>query len=161
MDLTRITFSLNSLYLFWPTSGLKVSTNELTSWIECVRWGRLKCDSYHTCLHSFKAALIAFLVTSWLNWPRHCMHVVSFVLSYEMIQTTAHAGTRYEPSTVSALIWLAPCTEVKLERASESSPVWCGHKDVLRLNKCTSYQEKKWQKQQLWMGWPTLAPPLR
>ncbi len=25
-------------------------------------------------MHSFKAALIAFLVTSWLNWPRHCMH---------------------------------------------------------------------------------------
>ncbi len=29
---------------------------------------------YITCTHSFKAALIAFLVTSWLNWPRHCMH---------------------------------------------------------------------------------------
>ncbi len=25
-------------------------------------------------MHSFKAALIAFLVTSCLNWPRHCMH---------------------------------------------------------------------------------------
>ncbi len=27
-DLTRIVFSHNSLYLFWPTPGLKVSTNE-------------------------------------------------------------------------------------------------------------------------------------
>ncbi len=30
-DLTRIIFSLNSFYLFWPSSGLKFSTNELTS----------------------------------------------------------------------------------------------------------------------------------
>ncbi len=35
VDLTRIVFSVNSLYIFWPTSGLKVSTNELTSWIGC------------------------------------------------------------------------------------------------------------------------------
>ncbi len=89
-DLTCILFSHNSLYLFWPTSGLKVSTNERTSWIGCVRWGRqfwaasgqflkpfqrhvLKCDAYITyCMHahSFKAALITFLVTSCLNW-RH------------------------------------------------------------------------------------------
>ncbi len=48
---------------------------------------------YITCTHSFKAALIAFLVTSWLNWPRHCMHVVYFALWYEMIQATARAGT--------------------------------------------------------------------
>ncbi len=34
------------------------------------------------------------------------------------------------------------CAEEKLERASEMSPVWCGHKDVLQLNKCTSCQEK-------------------
>ncbi len=90
VDLTCILFSHNSLSLFWLTSGLKVSTNEWTSWIGCVRWGRqcwgasgkfwkpfqrhvLKCDAYITyCMHahSFKAALIAFLVTSCLNW-RH------------------------------------------------------------------------------------------
>ncbi len=90
-DLTCILFShVNSLYLFWHTSGLKVSTNERTNWIRGVRWGRqcwgasgqflkpfqrdvLKCDAYLTyCMHahSFKAALITFLVTSWLNW-RH------------------------------------------------------------------------------------------
>ncbi len=23
--------------------------------------------------------------------------------------------------------------------------VWCGHKDILRWDKCTSFQEKKWQ----------------
>ncbi len=89
-DLTCILFSHNSLSLFWLTSGLKVSTNEQTSWIGGVRWGRqcwgasgkflkpfqrhvLKCDAYITyCMHahSFKAALIAFLVTSCLNW-RH------------------------------------------------------------------------------------------
>ncbi len=48
---------------------------------------------YITCMHSFKAALIAFLETSWLNWPRHCMHIVYFALWYEMIQATAWAGT--------------------------------------------------------------------
>ncbi len=47
---------------------------------------------YITCMHSFKAALIAFLVTSWLNWPRHCMHIVYFKLWYEMRQATARAG---------------------------------------------------------------------
>ncbi len=39
-DLTCILFSHNSLYLFWHTSGLKVSTNERTNWIRCFRWGR-------------------------------------------------------------------------------------------------------------------------
>ncbi len=95
----------NSFCLFWHTSGHKVSINELTSWTGCVRWGR-QCWSapgqfwkpfidmfwnvthikYITCTHSFKAALIAFLVTSWLNWPRHCMHVVYLALWYEMIR---------------------------------------------------------------------------
>ncbi len=32
-DLTCILFSHNSLYIFWHTSGLKVSTNEWSSWI--------------------------------------------------------------------------------------------------------------------------------
>ncbi len=70
--------------ILWPL----VSTNERTSWIGCFRWGRqfwgasgqflkpfqrhvLKYDAYITyCMHahSFKAALIAFLVTSCLNW---------------------------------------------------------------------------------------------
>ncbi len=31
----------------------------------------------------------------------------------------------------------------EVERASEKSPVWCGRKDVLRLNKCNSCQENK------------------
>ncbi len=39
--------------------------------------------------------------------------------------------------------------EVKLECASETSPVRCARKDVLRLIKCTSCQEKNRQKQQL------------
>ncbi len=38
----------------------------------------------------------------------------------------------------------------EVERASEISPIWCGRKDVLWLNKCTC-QEKKWQKQLLWV----------
>ncbi len=81
--------------LFLPFLTHFVSTNELTDELNrCVRWGRqccaapghfwkpfqrhiLKCDSYYTCMHSFKAALIAFLVTSWLNWPWHCMHTGS------------------------------------------------------------------------------------
>ncbi len=146
----------NSLYLFWHTSGLKVSTNERTSWIASVRWGRecwenhfrdvLKYDSYMTyCMHAqFKAALIAVLVTSWLNWPRLCMRVVYFVLWYIMTQATACAGafmlqkksTRSESSTVSVLAWLTPGAW------SEAGARVCGHKDVLRLNKRTSCQEK-------------------
>ncbi len=81
-DLTRILFSQNSHHLFWPTSGLKVSTNERTSWIGCLDEGQswcasgqflrpfqrhvLKCDAYITyCMHAH-----SFLVTSCLNW-RH------------------------------------------------------------------------------------------
>ncbi len=48
---------------------------------------------YITCMHSFKAALIAFLVTSWHNWPWHCMHVFYFALWYVMIKATARTGT--------------------------------------------------------------------
>ncbi len=83
--------------------------NWLMSWIRCVRWGRqrwaapghfwkpfqrhvLKCDWFKIYyMHSFKAALIAFLVTSWLNWPWHCMHIVYFALWYEMRPATARA----------------------------------------------------------------------
>ncbi len=123
----------------------------------------------NTCMHSFKAALIAFLETSRLNWPPHCMHIVYFALWYEIIQASTRrhlcvcnwARVPTEHSTVSALVWLAPAAEVKLKQGSEMSPVWCGRKDVLLLNKCTPCQEKKWQKQQLWVGWPTLAPPQR
>ncbi len=118
---------------------------------------------YITCMHSFKAALIVFLVTSWLNWLRHCMHVVYFALCYEMIQAMCapaplcvQLSMRCEHSTVSALVWLAPAAEVKWSARLKCLPF-----DVLWLNKCTSCQEKKWQKQQLWVGWPTLAPPLR
>ncbi len=92
-DLTCILFSHNSLYIFWHTSGLKVSTNEWTSWIRSIRWGTqthsagvpqpsgqflklfqrhvLKCDAYITyCMHAqrFKVALITFLVSLCLNW---------------------------------------------------------------------------------------------
>ncbi len=47
------------------------------------------------------------------------------------------------PCQLSALVWLAPGAEVKLERASEKSPVWYGREKILRLNKCNSSQEKK------------------
>ncbi len=162
------THRIFSLFTFSGTlQVLKVSTNERTSWIGCVDEGdsvrmlsfenhfrdmflnvsHIKCITF---MHSFKAALITLLVTSWLNWPRHCMHIVYFTLWYEMIQATARGGAfvrvlkimRYEHSTVSTLVWLVPAAEVKLERASETSPIWCGHKDFLRLNKCTSCQEK-------------------
>ncbi len=102
------THHIFSFYHFWHTSGHKVSINELTS---LIGWGR-QCWAapgrfenhfrdmflnvtqikYIAYTHSFMAALIAFLVISWLNWPRHCMHIVYFALWYEMIQTTARAG---------------------------------------------------------------------
>ncbi len=43
-------------------------------------------------MHSFEADLIAFLVSSCLKWPRHCMHVVYFTLWYEMIKATVRVG---------------------------------------------------------------------
>ncbi len=162
-----LVFSLNSFYLFWNTSGHKVSINELTSWIRCIRWGRqcgLLQDSfenhfrdmflnvthikYMTCTYSFKAALMAFLVTSWLNWLRHCMHIVYFALWYEMIQATACAGTfvrAVEHALRAKDHFRARLTRVwrrgEVEHASETSPVWSAHKDVLRLNKCSSCEE--------------------
>ncbi len=64
-----------------------------------------------------------------------------------MIQATARAGTFvrvFEERVLRAvsfprIVWL----EATLERTSETSPVWCGHKDVLWLNKRNPFQEKK------------------
>ncbi len=67
-----------------------------------------------------------------------------------MIQDTARTGTflrvksvRYEHSIFSALVWLVLGAEAKLERTSDMSPFWCGHKDVLHLNKRNPFQEKR------------------
>ncbi len=49
-DLTRILFSHNSHHLFWPASGLNVSTNEQTSWSGSVR---LEEDSAGVSQNSF------------------------------------------------------------------------------------------------------------
>ncbi len=88
------THRIFSLFTFSGTlQVLKVSTNERTSWIGCVDEGdsvrmlsfenhfrdmflNVSHIKYITFMHSFKAALITLLVTSWLNWPRHCMHIV-------------------------------------------------------------------------------------
>ncbi len=167
--MTRILFSPNSLYISWLTSGLKVSTNERTSWIWCVRWGWQcwggmgasfqrhvpKCDAYITyCMHahSFKAAIIAFLVTHALtDGITLTLHAHSFFgcLIWNDTQAAVRAGifvlksARYEHSIFPTLVWLAPGAEAMLERASETSPVWCGHKDVLHLHKRNPFQEKR------------------
>ncbi len=52
-------------------------------------------------------------------------------------------STRCEHSAVSALVWFAPASEMKLMCVSETSPAWCACKDVLRLNKCTFLVKKK------------------
>ncbi len=186
--MTRIWYTsyfLSTLFTFSdPLQVLKSSTNELTSWIGCVRWGR-QCWAppgqfwkpfqrqflnvthikYITCMHSFKAAFIAFLVTSLLNWPWNCMLVVYFALWYERIQATARAGAFVRAIEDHALR-AQDCFRARLTSAwrwsegkcvSETSSVWCSRKDVLRLNKCTSCQEKKWQKQQLWVRRPILG----
>ncbi len=44
-------------------------------------------------MHSFKAALIARLGTSCLNWPRHCMHVVLF-RAFDMKWRRGEVGAR-------------------------------------------------------------------
>ncbi len=74
---------------------------------------------------------------------------VSLAVWYEMTQATALAAplcvylnsARYEHFILSALIRYAAGAEAKLE--SETSPVWCGHKDVLHLNKRNPFQEKR------------------
>ncbi len=69
------------------------------------------------------------------------MLVVSFATWYEKIQATARNGAfvhAMEEHVLGALYRFrvsSPGAEVKLERASETSPVWCGHKHVHRLNK--------------------------
>ncbi len=50
---------------------------------------------------------------------------------------------RLRAQYLSTLVWLAPGAEATLERASETSPVWCGHKDILHLNKRNPFQEKE------------------
>ncbi len=133
--------------------SISVSSNELTSRIESVRWGRQCWDApeqfwkpfqrhvlnvtliayniLHACTILRHVALIAFLVTSCLNWPRHCMHVDYFALWYELIQATARAGF------CVCLTRACHCSEA----GAETSLDWCDRKDVLRLNKWTSCQE--------------------
>ncbi len=69
-----------------------------------------------------------------------------------MIQATERAGTFvrvFEERALRAQYLLrarltrACDAEATLERASETSPVWCGHKDVLHLNKRNPFQEKR------------------
>ncbi len=101
------TWHASYFQLFLPFLTHFVSTNELTDELNSgvldeaqdtfenhfrdmfLNMAHLK---YITCMRSFKAALIAFLATSWLNWPRHCMHKVYFKLWCEMRQATARAG---------------------------------------------------------------------
>ncbi len=92
-----------------------------------------------------------------------CLIVISISLWF-IVQRAVHWGSTVWSGlvtcTVSALVWLAPSAEAKLECASEKSPIWCARKDILQLNKRNFCQEKKKQKQQLRVRWPTLAPPL-
>ncbi len=97
-------------------------------------------------LNIFVCVLLKKQFHFWVNYPynspRHCMHVVYFVLWYYLIKTTARA--------VSALAWLAPAAEVK--RASETSPDWCDRKYVLRLNKYALLIKKKLTKTAVMSG---------
>ncbi len=85
-----------------------------------------------------------------------------------MIQATARASTfvrvfkerALRAQYLSVLVWLAPGAEATLERASETSPVWCGHKDVLHLNKRNPFQEKETEAADV-NGVANPSPPLR
>ncbi len=52
------------------------------------------------------------------------------------------------------------CCWGKLEWASENSPIWCGRKVILRLNKCNSCQEKRDRSSSCELGGQSIAPPL-
>ncbi len=128
-------YFLSTLFTFSDPFQALVSINELMSWIGCVRWGsgtgiqdsfennfrdmflNVTHIKYITCMHKFKAALIAFLVTSCLNWPRHCMHVVSFVLWYELIQATACAGAFVRATEDHAQLKITRCEYSTVFRA--------------------------------------------
>ncbi len=87
------------------------------------------------------------------------MHVVSFAVWYEIIHATAHAGTFVR--VIEERVWLTPGAEATLERMSETSPVWCGHKDVLHLNKRNPFQEKRDRGSSCeWGANPSPAPAL-
>ncbi len=148
----RASYFLTTLYLFWHASGLKVSTNERTSWIGCVRrgkqcWGAsgqflkpfqrhvLKCDAYITlCMHAlgFKAAF--FLLHALTDGITRTLHARSFFRC--LIWNDTGYSARWN---ICACIWRAHATSTASIphsfNLSEMSPIWCGHKDVLHLNK--------------------------
>ncbi len=72
------------------------------------------------------------------------MHLVYFAVRYEMIQATARAVTFvcvFEERELRAqYLFLARLTHAE---AMLTFPVCCGHKDVLHLNKCNPFQEKR------------------
>ncbi len=165
------------------------------------------------------AALIIFLVTPWLNWPWHCMHVVYFTLWYEMIQASVRwhlcacnpssYNCRPEISKMGRKLqkWAEPpkwgrvssrkdftigsgfsqlfltYISVMLRLRAQNrfrarlTRTWCWNEagarvwNVSRLmwssrRSATALRnahlvKRMWQKQQLWVGWPTLALPLR
>ncbi len=120
----------------------------------------LKCNAF---IHAQFAALIAFLVISWLNWRQTRMQ--SLVRLFMMTRSGHSDGwqdrkdcfTDIQPNSISlfyrssfgwctffALIWLAPGAEAKLQHASEKSRWMWMQKNtpVPHLNKGISYQEK-------------------
>ncbi len=56
-----------------------------------------------------------------------------------LFRTLIRIDTGY---SASALVWLAPAAEVKLERASETPPDWCDRKDMLWLNNALSRKKQ-------------------
>ncbi len=162
-DLHCIQVTVSTLYQLLLSLGFEPMI--LSMLTPCsTSWATGKLYAYIACMHSFKAAFWWFhAITDGITRTSHAR---SFFRWYEMIQAVCTGAfvlylksVCYEHGIFSALIWLAPGAEAMLERASETSPIWCSHKDVLHLNKRNPFQEIKRWRQQLWMGWPTLAPP--
>ncbi len=129
---------------------------------------RIYSITYCMHAHSFKAALIAFLVTSCLNWRHNYSIAYTKFLSlfdmkwYRLQRAPAPLcvylkSTRYEHSIFYALVWLAPGAEATLEARLKCLPF-----DVVIKTFCIWINailfKKKETRQQLWMGWPTTSP---
>ncbi len=146
-DLHCIQVTVSTLYQLLLSLGFEPMI--LSMLTPCsTSWATGKLYAYIACMHSFKAAFWWFhAITDGITRTSHAR---SFFRWYEMIQAVCTGAfvlylksVCYEHGIFSALIWLAPGAEAMLERASETSPIWCSHKDVLHLNKRNPFQEIK------------------
>ncbi len=117
--------------------------------IVLISYNIIRVDKYCMHAHSFKAALTL------TDGTTRTLHAHSF-FRCSIWNDTGYSACAWH---LCACIWRARATSTvgyllhaclnrawpggMLERVSETSPGWCGHKDVLHLNKCNPFQEER------------------